>query len=105
MNSNVSEKTKEILEDKAAVGSLPPDQVQPFDNKGSKLKEFQRKLKFFWGSLFYLTYAPQAYYYSWKRDRLEKQFPTPPTEIVDNPGKLTEAEAIERGAKFYFEQA
>ncbi|HEY9624542.1 MAG TPA: glycoside hydrolase family 31 protein [Crinalium sp.] len=85
--------------------TLPPNQVKPFDATGNRWKRFQRKLKFFWGSLFYLTYAPYAYIYSRKRDRLEKQFPQPPAEVIDNPGKLLQADVIDRGARFYFEQA
>ncbi|MEW6496687.1 MAG: TIM-barrel domain-containing protein [Cyanobacteriota bacterium] len=68
-------------------------------------KKLSLRLKFFFGSLFYLTYAPKAYPYSWKRDRLERQFTVPQTkEGFDKPGKLLQAEPTARGAHFYFEQ-
>jgi alpha-glucosidase len=72
----------------------------------SRFKQWELKFKFWLGSLFYLTYAIYAYSYSFKRDRLEKRFLLPvPAEIVDQPGKLLQADATARGARFYFEQA
>ncbi len=69
-------------------------------------KKLSLKLKFFLGSLFYLGYAPYAYLYSYKRDRIERQFaPKPNPEAFNNPGKLLQAEQTSRGARFYFEQA
>ena len=72
----------------------------------SRFKRWELKFKFWLGSLFYLTYAIYAYSYSFRRDRLEKQFLPPSTgEIVDQTGKLLQAKATARGAYFYFEQA
>ncbi|XWK89594.1 MAG: glycoside hydrolase family 31 protein [Phormidium sp.] len=69
-------------------------------------KELKLDLKFFWGSLFYLTYAPKAFIYSRWRDAVEAKYPTPTTgEKFASPGKLLKAEPISRGATFYFEQA
>jgi alpha-glucosidase len=68
-------------------------------------KNLSLRLKFFFGSLFYLTYAHSAYLYSRKRDRLERQFAVPQTkEGFDKPGKLLQAEPTATGAHFYFEQ-
>ncbi|HEY9651504.1 MAG TPA: hypothetical protein V6C95_12625 [Coleofasciculaceae cyanobacterium] len=67
----------------------------------NSFKELSLKLKFFWGSLFYLTYAPKAYLYSRKRDRIERDFPRPLTEdTFDKPGKLLRAEPTLRGGQF-----
>lgn len=64
------------------------------------------KWKYFWGTMFYLSYAPYAFLYSRKRDRLEREYPVPPVaETFDHPGKLLRAEPSDRGATFYFEQA
>ncbi len=69
-------------------------------------KKISMKFKYFLGSLFYLSYAPKAWLYSRKRDRLEREFPPPPTEdTFDQPGKLLKAEPTPKGARFYFEQA
>lgn len=71
-----------------------------------RLKQIQLKLKFFFGSLFYLSYAPKAFLYTRKRDRLERQFLTLPTkEGFGKPGKLLRAEQTARGANLYFELA
>jgi alpha-glucosidase len=53
-----------------------------------------------------MKYAPQAYLYSLKRDRSERRY-IPPLAAVSplEPGKLLQAEAIDRGARFYFENA
>lgn len=70
------------------------------------LKQLLLKWKYFTGTLFYLSYSPNAYFYSRKRDRLEREFPPPQTgEAFDNPGKLLRAEPSARGAIFYFQQA
>ena len=75
-------------------------------NRMTLFKELSLRFKFFLGSLFYLTYAPHAFVYSLKRDRLNRQFPPPPTaEGFENPGKLLRAESSPRGANFYFEKA
>jgi hypothetical protein len=69
-------------------------------------KKISLRLRFFWGSLFYLTYAPKAYLYSRKRDRIERDFPIEQNEdTFDKPGKLLRSEPKPRGARFYFEQA
>jgi alpha-glucosidase len=70
------------------------------------LKQLSLKLKFVLGSLFYMKYVPQAFLYSRKRDRVERQFaPSPPSDTFAKPGKLLQAEATNTGAHFYFEQA
>jgi alpha-glucosidase len=52
------------------------------------LKQISLKWKYFTGTLFYLSYSPNAYFYSRKRDRLEREFTPPPSgEAFDNPGK------------------
>lgn len=64
------------------------------------------KLKYFIGSLFYLSYAPKAFVYSRWKDRVEQELVvSPTTEPVAHPGKLLRAETLDRGAQFYFEQA
>lgn len=69
-------------------------------------KEISLKVRYFLGSLFYLSYAPKSFLYSYKRDWLERQARPPETvEAVEKPGKLLRAEPIVRGARFYFEQA
>ncbi len=69
----------------------------------SKLKEWSLKVKFFLGSLFYLTYASYAYRYSRKRDQVEREFaPAQPPQISGTPGKLLQVEPTPRGAYFYF---
>ncbi|MGE5655604.1 MAG: TIM-barrel domain-containing protein [Actinomycetota bacterium] len=69
-------------------------------------KQLSLKIRFFLGSLFYLSYAPKAWLYSRQRDRIERQMFKPPTgEAFDYPGKLIQAEPTARGAHFYFEQA
>lgn len=71
-----------------------------------RLKQIQLKLKFFIGSLFYVSYAPKAFLYTRRRDRVERQFLTQATEAgFGKPGKLLRAEATARGANFYFELA
>lgn len=73
-----------------------------------KFKQIALQIKFFLGSLFYLTYAPQAYWYSRRRDRLEQAFAPSTNEsatAAKAPGKLVQAESTKRGAIFYFEQA
>ncbi len=69
-------------------------------------KQISQRWKYFWGSLFYLSYAPNAMIYSRKRDAIEKAFPPIATgEPFDYPGKLVVAEATVHGSKFYFEKA
>lgn len=68
-------------------------------------KHWLLKVKFFLGSLFYLTYAIYAYRYSFMRDAIERQFLPASTEKAEPPGKLTDVEVTARGAHFYFEQA
>jgi alpha-glucosidase len=69
-------------------------------------KELELKLKYIFGSLFYLKYTPYAYIYSRKRDRLEREFTFVSDEKgFDNPGKLLNAEKEENITKFYFELA
>lgn len=69
------------------------------------IKDLSLRLKYFMGTLFYLSYAPKAYRYSALRDRMERQFPPPQTaDTFERPGKLLQAEARDRGAYFYFEQ-
>ncbi len=69
-------------------------------------KQIQLKLKYFFGSLFYLSFTPKAFLYSLKRDLIERQFTHLSTEgDFDKPGKLLRAEPIARGANFYFELA
>lgn len=75
-------------------------------DSSNRFKSLSLRIKFFLGSLFYLTYAPQAYWYSWRRDRLERDYTPPPsTEHVEQPGSLLRVEATTRGALFYFERA
>ncbi|HIK16184.1 MAG TPA: hypothetical protein IGS53_13000 [Leptolyngbyaceae cyanobacterium M33_DOE_097] len=70
------------------------------------LKKISLKVRFFWGSLFYLTYTPYAYWYSLKRDRLEEKFADPvATEAAKTPGKLFQAQLTAQTARFYFEDA
>ncbi|HBB35964.1 MAG TPA: alpha-glucosidase [Cyanobacteria bacterium UBA8803] len=72
----------------------------------NRFKELSLKIRFFLGSLFYLTYAPYAFLYSRKRDRIERQFPRPQTEeTFDRPGKVLRADPTVRGGRFYFEKA
>jgi len=69
-------------------------------------KEIILRIKFVWGSLFYLTYTPHAYWYSFKRDRLEQRFAKPvAAETVKTPGKLFQAQLTAQVAHFYFEDA
>jgi alpha-glucosidase len=69
-------------------------------------KQLWLKFKFFIGSLFYLTYAPKALRYTRWKEKVERQATPPPsTEGFDEPGKLLQVEATERGASFYFERA
>jgi alpha-glucosidase len=70
----------------------------------SRFKQLQLKIKYFLGSLFYLSYAPKAWIYSRQRDRLERQLQQS-QETVKHPGKLLQAEATQSGAHFYFEHA
>jgi alpha-glucosidase len=69
------------------------------------LKEIRLQLKFWQGSLFYATYAPQAYLYSRKRDRLERLMPPETSASFEHPGKLLRVVAQPSGAQFTFEQA
>ncbi|MDX2099952.1 MAG: glycoside hydrolase family 31 protein [Leptolyngbyaceae cyanobacterium bins.59] len=73
----------------------------------SFLKKLSLRYQYIVGSFLYLTYAPKAWLYSRQRDRLERLYGRPQTQDMptDRPGKLTQAEATDRGAKFYFEQA
>ncbi|MBV9389671.1 MAG: glycoside hydrolase family 31 protein [Chroococcidiopsidaceae cyanobacterium CP_BM_ER_R8_30] len=69
-------------------------------------KQLSTKLKLQLGSLFYLKYVLQAFLYSHKRDHFERQYaPSLPSAKLIQPGKLLQAEATDRGARFYFEQA
>lgn len=76
-------------------GSKPP----------SSLKQLSLNIKFYIGSLFYLTYAIYAYRYSFTRDRVERQFLAEPTSAVTNVGALLRIESTVRGVSIYFEQA
>lgn len=80
--------------------SLPASGIQ------GQLKPLLLRIKFFIGSLFYLTYAPQAYWYSFRRDRLERDYLPPPVlGGVELPGLVLRVEATAKGALFHFEQA
>lgn len=69
-------------------------------------KPLSLKIKFFLGSLFYLTYAIYAYSYSYQRDRLERKFlPIPEDQSPTPLGKLVQATSSPRGACFEFETA
>jgi alpha-glucosidase len=70
------------------------------------IKQLSLKLKFFWGSLFYLSYAPKAYRYSRWKDKVEQRMAVPPSARNSTlPGKLLRAEAIASSIHCYFEQA
>lgn len=72
----------------------------------SNLKQLQLKLKYFFGSLFFLRYVVMSFRYSRWKDKVERIFAQPSTEKgFDKPGKLVQQEAISRGAIFYFELA
>lgn len=69
-------------------------------------KQLSLKIRFFLGSLLYVSYAPKAYIYSRRRDAIERKFPSLAShDTFAQPGKLIEAEPKPRGARFYFEQA
>ena len=69
-------------------------------------KQLSLKVKFFLGSLFYLTYAPKAFRYSRWKEKVEREMTVaPPAETFEQPGKLLRAEPTANGAQFYFEQA
>lgn len=73
-------------------------------------QQLSLKIKFWLGSLFYATYAPQSWVYSRWRDRVEREAvnqvsPPDASEVWSDPGKLIRAEAIQNGAYFYFDQA
>ena len=80
----------------------------------SNLKQLQLKLKYFFGSLFFLRYVIMSFRYSRWRDKVERIFSQPSTEkgfvhLVspeeNKPGKLVQQEATSQGAIFYFELA
>lgn len=72
----------------------------------SNLKQLQLKLKYFFGSLFFLRYVIMSFRYSRWRDKVERIFSQPSTEKgFDKPGKLIQQEATSTGAIFYFELA
>lgn len=68
-------------------------------------KQLSLKFKYLTGTLFYASYAPKAWRYSRWKDRVESQVVMPVSEGFATPGKVVQAEATERGAKVYFEQA
>ncbi len=69
-------------------------------------KRISLKIRYFLGSLLYVSYTPMAFLYSRRRDRLERQFARKRNEeAFDKPGKLLRAEPTANGAKFYFELA
>ncbi|XGV98595.1 MAG: TIM-barrel domain-containing protein [Leptolyngbya sp. BL-A-14] len=69
-------------------------------------KQLSLKVKFFLGSLFYLSYAPKAFRYSRWKEKVEREVAVvPPAETFEQPGKLLRAEPTDSGAKVYFEQA
>jgi alpha-glucosidase len=70
------------------------------------LKQLSLTLNFVLKSLFFLQYIQHAFFYSWKRDRINRRYlPDSSSDPVIQPGKLLQAKAIDRGAYFYFEQA
>jgi alpha-glucosidase len=70
------------------------------------LQQLSLKLNFVLKSLFFLQYIPHAFFYSYKRDRINRQYlPDSSSAPVIKPGKLLQATATDRGAHFYFEQA
>jgi alpha-glucosidase len=70
------------------------------------IKEIKQEIRYFVGSLLYVSYAPKAWLYSRSRDRIEQQFPlAPSSEGFDTPGKLLRSESTTTGGIFYFEQA
>jgi alpha-glucosidase len=70
------------------------------------IKQLSLKLKFLWGSLFYLSYAPKAYRYSRWKDKVEQQTAVPSAAKSSKlPGKLLRADAIASSVHIYFEQA
>jgi alpha-glucosidase len=70
------------------------------------LKQLSLKLTFVLKSLFFLQYIPHAFFYSYKRDRINRRYlPNSSSDPVIQPGKLLQAKAIDQGAYFYFEQA
>lgn len=85
--------------------------LQPAQSSGisgsiaGQFKRLQLKLKFFWGSLFYLTYVIYAYSYSFKRDHVERRFANPTPSNIAKLGKLLQAKCTQRGACFQFAQA
>lgn len=69
-------------------------------------KQLSLKVKYFLGSLFYLSYAPKAFRYSRWKEKVEKEVNVPPpAETFKQPGKLLRSEPSANGAHFYFEQA
>ncbi|MBE9167442.1 glycoside hydrolase family 31 protein [Pleurocapsales cyanobacterium LEGE 06147] len=46
-----------------------------------------------------------SWYYSWQRDRWERQFSSPTAETPVEPGKLLDTERTNRGGRFRFENA
>ncbi|MBD3880162.1 glycoside hydrolase family 31 protein [Phormidium tenue FACHB-886] len=86
------------------------DSLKPTSNPLTRqIREYSLKFRFFLGSLFYLTYAPQAYLYSWRRDRIERQAaeaPSGQTVTVPElrPEELGRVEPTASGAIFEFGQ-
>ncbi|WP_404786622.1 TIM-barrel domain-containing protein [Altericista sp. CCNU0014] len=69
-------------------------------------KQLSLKIKFFLGSLFYLSYAPKAFRYSRWKEKVEREVAVPPPQITfKQPGMLLRAEQIVSGARLYFERA
>jgi alpha-glucosidase len=70
------------------------------------LEQLSLKLDFVLKSLFFLQYLPDAFFYSYTRDRFERRYlPESSSDPLTQPGKLIQATATDRGAYFYFEQA
>jgi alpha-glucosidase len=70
------------------------------------LKSLELKIKFFYGSLFYLKYIIHAYIYSRERDRMERQFTYISKEAgFTKPGKILSAEQKASSVILYFELA
>jgi alpha-glucosidase len=83
---------------------MTSDQLPPASS--GLFKQLELKIRFFLGSLFYLKYAPHAYLYSFKRDRLEERFSqaTAESATASTPQALKTVEPTARGVYFSFEQ-
>lgn len=69
-------------------------------------KQIWLKWKLLLGSLFFLQYMPDAFRYSCRRDRIERQATNPfPVETLAAPGNLLRVEPTPRGATLTFDHA